>query len=76
MLKISSFTFISNLICVSTSVLATFILSKGICTEKYGCFQLYSFYAAYTGFLYLGWADALFLRHGDTYYNELDKEVF
>lgn len=71
-----SFTFASNLICTLISVLVTFILPKGISVENYGYFQLYFFYINYTGFLHFGWADGLFLRHGGTYYESLNKDVF
>lgn len=71
-----AYTLSSNIISFLISALITFVIPKMLGSESYGYFQLYLFYASYTGFLHFGWADGVFLRHGGEYYDKLDKKIF
>lgn len=71
-----AYTLSSNIISFLISALVTFVVPKMLGSESYGYFQLYLFYASYTGFLHFGWADGVFLRHGGEYYDKLDKKTF
>lgn len=76
MLKNISYTFVSNIISFLISAIVTFAVPKQLGVESYSFFQLYLFYANYTGFLHFGWADGIFLRYGGEYYDKLDKPKF
>lgn len=76
MIKKISYTFISNIVSFLISSIITFLVPKQLGIESYGYFQLYIFYASYTGFLHFGWADGVFLRYGGEYYEKLDRPKF
>lgn len=63
---------LSNAVSFAISALVTFVVPRQLGIENYGYFQLYLFFANYTGFLHFGWADGIFLRYGGAYYNKLD----
>ena len=75
-IKNFSYTLTSNIVSFLISAFITFIIPKKLGVQDYGYFQLYLFYANYTGFLHLGWADGIYLRYGGGYYEKLDKAVF
>lgn len=68
-----SYTLTSNLISFIISAVVTFFVPKALGLEDYGYFQLYIFYTSYTGFLYFGWGDGIYLRYGGAYYDKLDR---
>lgn len=70
------YTFLANIITLLTTASITFILPKIMGVIDYGYVQLYLFYANYTGFLHLGWADGIYLKYGGKYYENIDKKVF
>lgn len=76
MIKNISYTFISNIVSFLISSIITFLVPKQLGIESYSYFQLYIFYASYTGFLHFGWADGVFLRYGGEYYEKLDRPKF
>lgn len=72
-IKNISYTVTSNLVSFIISAVVTFFVPKSLGVENYGYFQLYIFYTSYTGLLYLGWGDGVYLKYGGAYYDKLDK---
>ncbi|USK43965.1 hypothetical protein [Cytobacillus oceanisediminis] len=75
LIKNFSYTFISNLISMSVSILIVLILPKVLGVEEYGYFQLFVFYASYVGFLHFGWSDGIYLRYGGLHYKDLNYRL-
>lgn len=75
-IKNFSYTLISNLVSLLSSILVILIVPKLIGVEEYGYWQLYLFYSSYVGFLHFGWNDGIYLRYGGKNYEELDKSLF
>lgn len=71
-----SYAIISNIVSLTVSTLAIFIIPKLIGVEEYGYWQLYIFYALYVGFFHFGWNDGIYLRYGGESYKNLDKGLF
>ena len=76
LVKNFSYTVCSNIISFFISAGVTFFVPKVLGVEDYGYFQLYLFYASYTGFFHFGWLDGIYLRYGGKYYEDLDKAKF
>lgn len=74
-LQAVSFSFLANVISMVISTVVIAIVPKAIGQAEYGYYQLYLFYAAYTGFFHLGWCDGIYLRYGGIDYEDYDRPL-
>lgn len=70
-----SYSLISNIISLLISTMVVAIVPKAIGVEAYGYYQLYVFYASYTGFFHFGLCDGIYLKYGGIHYNDYDKPL-
>ena len=56
-----------------TGTLLTLALPKVLGIDDFGYWQLFIFYASYVGFFHLGLNDGVYLIHGGSTRNEIDK---
>lgn len=56
------------------SVLMSLLVPKVLGVEQYSYWQLFIFYSTYVGFFHFGLSDGVYLRHGGTELENLDKE--
>jgi O-antigen/teichoic acid export membrane protein len=70
-----SFTFFANVISTAISTLVIAIIPKVIGVAEYGYYQLYVFYASYTGFFHFGWCDGIYLKYGGMEYQDFDRPL-
>ena len=71
-----SYSVLANGINTLVSMILVFIVPKALGVREYSSWQLYTFYATYTGFFHFGWADGIYLKFGGKKYEELDKSYF
>ena len=69
------FSFTSNAVSVLISALVIAVVPKLITVADYGYYQLYIFYAAYTGFFHFGWVDGIYLKYGGIHYEDYEKPL-
>ena len=70
-----SFTFLANVISMVISAVVIAIIPKVIGQAEYGYYQLYVFYASYTGFFHFGWCDGIYLKYGGIEYQNYDRPL-
>ena len=70
-----SFSFVANVISMLISAVVIAIIPKVIGVAEYGYYQLYVFYASYTGFFHFGWCDGIYLRYGGIDYERYDRPL-
>lgn len=70
-----SFTFLANVISMAISTVVIAIIPKVIGQAEYGYYQLYVFYASYTGFFHIGWCDGIYLKYGGIEYKNYDRPL-
>lgn len=69
------FSFFSNAVSVLLSALVIMVVPKLISMADYGYYQIYIFYAAYTGFFHFGWIDGIYLKYGGIEYDRYDRPL-
>lgn len=75
-LKSISYTIVSNIFTLLTSLLVVLIVPKYLTIEEYSYWQLYLFYSMFVGFLHFGWIDGIYLKYGGMDYHKLNKNLF
>lgn len=69
-----SYALFANIISTVLGVLQIIILPKFLSNERYGYYQLYMFYGAYSLITTLGIAEGIYLKLGGCLYGEIDKK--
>ena len=68
-----SYSFVSNILSLLLSSVTVMIVPKLIGVAEYGYYQLYVFYASYTGFFHFGWCDGIYLKYAGIDYDDYDR---
>lgn len=69
-------TFLAQFFSLILSLLLSLWLPKYLTISEYGYWQLFLFYAGYTGLLHLGLADGVYLKHGGVDFDKLNCKLF
>ena len=64
----------SNFFTMMVTAAVTLIVPKFLGVEDYAYWQLYLFYASYSGYFHFGWNDGFLLRNSGKNYDDMDKE--
>lgn len=64
----------SNFFTMIVTAAVTLIVPKFLGVEDYAYWQLYLFYASYSGYFHFGWNDGFLLRNSGKNYDDMDKE--
>ncbi len=70
-----SYSLLSNVMSTLISAAVVILVPKLIGKADYGYYQLYVFYASYTGFFHFGWADGIYLKYGGIEYNHYNRPL-
>ncbi len=70
-----SYSFLANVLSTLISAAVVILVPKLIGKADYGYYQLYVFYASYTGFFHFGWADGIYLKYGGIEYSRYDRPL-
>lgn len=67
---------LSNTLILLSSIVVGLIIPKILGVTNYGYYKIFTLYAGYTSLLHFGFLDGILLKHGDEYFNELNKKLF
>ena len=69
------YSFASNVLSLLLSSVTVMIVPKLIGVTEYGYYQLYVFYASYTGFFHFGWCDGIYLKYAGIEYDKYNRSL-